>query len=170
MHLLMLLLLDVTPQAGAEKQLVLTITGEDLRGGIVSAVTWDGGILTVQGVFAGPTGELAAKYFVKPADRTTVRRARATRPCLPITLPTSSGATWRRRTTRSPSSMRSTRTASGSSTSPRAIQASSSSTGYSIPAALIRRATGSDGCAPLASQSFTFSASRSIVDGSVCGL
>src|SRR5688500_19996036 len=41
---------------------------------------------------------------------------------------------------------------------------------YSMPAALISRATGSEGCAPLASQSFTLSASRSIVDGSVCGL
>ena len=43
--------------------------------------------------------------------RTTVRNARATRPCRPITFPTSSSATWRRRTTTSPSSTRSTRTA-----------------------------------------------------------
>ena len=35
-----------------------------------------------------------------PPARTTLRSARAIRPCLPITLPTSSGATWRRSTTR----------------------------------------------------------------------
>jgi hypothetical protein len=39
-----------------------------------------------------------------------------------------------------------------------------------MPAALISFETASEGCAPLPSQSLTFSSSSSIVDGSVCGL
>jgi Tol biopolymer transport system component len=51
----------------AEKQLVLTITSEQLKGGVVSEILWDGGVLVLQGVFARPSGELAAQYFVQPA-------------------------------------------------------------------------------------------------------
>src|SRR5687768_8052951 len=51
----------------AEKQLVMTITSEQLKGGVVSEITWDGGTLVLQGVFAQPSGELTAKYFVQPA-------------------------------------------------------------------------------------------------------
>jgi hypothetical protein len=51
----------------AEKQLVVTITSEQLRGGVVSEITWDGGTLVMQGVFAKPSGELEAQYFVTPA-------------------------------------------------------------------------------------------------------
>src|SRR5439155_2931390 len=63
--------------------------------------------------------------WAEPA-RTTVRRARAIRPCRPITLPTSSGATWSRSTSSPSCSSVSTRTASGSSTSRRASSARSS--------------------------------------------
>src|SRR4029077_11395544 len=52
--------------------------------------------------------------------------ARASLPCLPITLPTSSGATCSRNTMLSSPAIVSTLTASGSSTSWRAIQTSSS--------------------------------------------
>src|SRR5262249_56421074 len=52
--------------------------------------------------------------------RTTVRRARTIRPPRPITLPTSSGATYRWRTSASSRSSLSTCTAPGSSTSSRA--------------------------------------------------
>src|SRR5512143_320812 len=55
-----------------------------------------------------------------------LRSARAMRPCLPMTLPTSSGATWRWKTIESSRSSVSTRTASGSSTSPRASHSRSS--------------------------------------------
>lgn len=48
----------------AEKQLVVTITSEQLKGGVVSEITWDGGTLVLQGVFAKPSGELDAQYFV----------------------------------------------------------------------------------------------------------
>lgn len=51
----------------AEKKLVLTITAEQLNGGVVSEITWDGGALVLQGAFAKPSGELGAKYFVQPA-------------------------------------------------------------------------------------------------------
>lgn len=51
----------------AEKQLVVTITSEQLKGGVVSEITWDGGALVLQGVFAQPSGEMAAQYFVQPA-------------------------------------------------------------------------------------------------------
>ena len=57
-----------------DKQLVVTITAEELRGGIVSEVTWDGGVLLLQGVFAELGGELKAQYFVKPADRITLEK------------------------------------------------------------------------------------------------
>jgi len=51
-----------------EKELVLTITGKQLKNGVVSEITWDGGTLVIQGVFADPAGKLAAQYFVKPAE------------------------------------------------------------------------------------------------------
>jgi Tol biopolymer transport system component len=51
----------------AEKQLVVTITSEQLKGGVVSEIAWDGGTLVLQGVFAKPSGELDAQYFVTPA-------------------------------------------------------------------------------------------------------
>ena len=52
----------------AEKQLVVTITSEQLKGGVVSELAWDGNMLVIQGVFAKPSGELDAQYFVKPAQ------------------------------------------------------------------------------------------------------
>lgn len=58
----------------AEKQLIVTITGKELRGGVVSELAWDGGTVVIQGVFAQPTGELAAQYFVKPATGTSLEK------------------------------------------------------------------------------------------------
>jgi hypothetical protein len=51
----------------AERRLIVTITSEQLKGGVVSEITWDGGTLVLQGVFARPSGELEAQYFVTPA-------------------------------------------------------------------------------------------------------
>ena len=62
----------------------------------------------------------------RPARSTSVRSARTIRPPRPITLPTSSGATWSTRTSAPSRSTLSTRTASGSSTSSQARYASSS--------------------------------------------
>ena len=42
----------------AEKELILSISGPDLRDGIISEITWDGGALLLQGVFADPEGAL----------------------------------------------------------------------------------------------------------------
>ena len=65
---IVLLLIGPTLSAQtAEKQLVMTITSEQLNGGLVSEITWDGGALVLQGAFAKPSGELSAKYFVQPA-------------------------------------------------------------------------------------------------------
>jgi hypothetical protein len=55
----------------AEKELIVTITAKELRGGVVSEIAWDGGTVVMQGVFAEPSNsQLSAQYFVKPEGRT----------------------------------------------------------------------------------------------------
>jgi hypothetical protein len=61
----------------AEKEVILTISGPELKGGILSEITWDGGTLLLQGVFAEPTGELKAQYFVVPKERTKLEHRTA---------------------------------------------------------------------------------------------
>ena len=63
-----LVLVDAPADQQTEKQVIATIAGPDLMGGIVSEITWDGGLLLIQGVFAKPGGELGAHYIVIPAD------------------------------------------------------------------------------------------------------
>ena len=70
---LLLLALSSAAQQ-ADKQLVATITGEELKGGLVSEITWDNGVLLLQGVFAEPSGELKAQYFLLPAERITIEK------------------------------------------------------------------------------------------------
>jgi hypothetical protein len=70
--ILLALTLAAPPQQ-PDKQLVATISAADLRSGIVSEITWDGGLLMLQGVFADPTGQLKAHYLVIPADRITLQ-------------------------------------------------------------------------------------------------
>jgi hypothetical protein len=55
-----------------EKQLVVTVTGPELRGGILSEITWDNGELLLQGVFAEPGGALKAQYYLVPAKKMTI--------------------------------------------------------------------------------------------------
>ena len=57
-----------------EKQLVVRITSEQIEGGILSEITWDGGVLMLQGVIAQPDGQLAARYFVVPAQGITLEK------------------------------------------------------------------------------------------------
>src|SRR5512144_1576226 len=57
-----------------EKQTVLTITSKQIEGGILSEITWDGGVLMLQGVIALPDGQLAARYFVVPAQGITLEK------------------------------------------------------------------------------------------------
>lgn len=71
---LLALAVPVTAHAQAEKQLVVTITSDQLKGGVVSEITWDGGTLVLQGVFARPSGELEAQYFVTPAKDINLQR------------------------------------------------------------------------------------------------
>jgi hypothetical protein len=59
-------------QEQPDKQLVVSITGPQLKGGIISEVTWDGGVLMMQGVFAEPGGGLKAHYLVTAADGITL--------------------------------------------------------------------------------------------------
>jgi hypothetical protein len=57
-----------------EKQTVLTITAQDIEGGLLSEITWDGGLLMLQGVIALPDGQLSARYFVVPAEGITLQK------------------------------------------------------------------------------------------------
>ncbi|HSC27887.1 MAG TPA: hypothetical protein VLD67_11465 [Vicinamibacterales bacterium] len=77
MLLVLLLLVSwaaLTAEQQPDKQLVATISGPELKGGIISEITWDGGLLMIQGVFAEAGGELKAHYFVLPADGMTIER------------------------------------------------------------------------------------------------
>jgi hypothetical protein len=69
-----LVVFDAPADQQAEKQVIATIAGPDLKGGIVSEITWDGGTLLIQGVFAKPGGELAAHYIVIPANGVNLER------------------------------------------------------------------------------------------------
>ena len=58
----------------AEKQRVLSITSEQISGGIVSELVWVDGVLIVQGAFVTPSGEIKPEYFVVPDDGTEIRK------------------------------------------------------------------------------------------------
>jgi hypothetical protein len=64
---------DASAQA-VEKLRLVSITSADLKGGIVTELTWVDGVLTVQGAFLAPSGEIKAEYFVVPAEGTELRR------------------------------------------------------------------------------------------------
>lgn len=68
--LLLTVALAATAQTQAEKELVVTISGPQLKGGVVSEITWDGNTLLLQGVFAEPGGALKTQYFVVPTENT----------------------------------------------------------------------------------------------------
>ena len=78
MPLLIICALTVTapaaPQAQAEKEIILTITAPELKGGVISEITWDGKALMLQGVFAEAGGELKAQYFIIPAESTRLEQ------------------------------------------------------------------------------------------------
>jgi hypothetical protein len=70
--LLFTVALAAAAQQQSEKELIVTISGPQLKGGVVSEITWDGGTLLLQGVFAEPGGELKTQYFVVPAESTKI--------------------------------------------------------------------------------------------------
>ena len=62
--------------AGAQapdKELVATLSGPPLRGGIVSGVAWAGGTVIIQTVALEADGTRAAHYFVVPGPRMQLR-------------------------------------------------------------------------------------------------
>ena len=61
----------------AEKRLIVTITAKELKGGVVSEITWDRGTVVLQGVFANPDGSLSAQYWVTPAENIALKQATA---------------------------------------------------------------------------------------------
>jgi hypothetical protein len=63
-----LLLPDASAAQSAEKQVIVTITSAQLKGGVVSEIAWDHGTIVLQGVFANPDGSLSTRYFVTPAE------------------------------------------------------------------------------------------------------
>ena len=62
-----------SPQRAVERDVVVSITEAELRGGVVTEITWDGGVLVLQGVFVAPGGELKADYLVVPAEGVELR-------------------------------------------------------------------------------------------------
>src|SRR5688572_30039837 len=58
----------------AEKRVIVTITANELKGGVVSEITWDAGTIVLQGVFANPDGSLAAQYWVTPAENISLQQ------------------------------------------------------------------------------------------------
>ena len=65
---------SAAPQAQAEKEIILTITAPELKGGVISEITWGGKALMLQGVFAEAGGELKAQYFIIPAESTRLEQ------------------------------------------------------------------------------------------------
>ena len=55
-----------------ERQHVLTITTQEIDGGVLSEITWDNGALLMQGAVANPDGTLSGRYVVVPAGKTTL--------------------------------------------------------------------------------------------------
>jgi hypothetical protein len=53
-------------QGGGDKELVATISGPILRGGIVAGLAWDGGTLIIQSAAMDANGALKADYFESP--------------------------------------------------------------------------------------------------------
>jgi hypothetical protein len=73
--LLSVLLLAALDQT-VERQHVLSITAQQIDGGILSEITWDHGALLLQGVVANPDGSLSGRYVVIPAKATTLEKRR----------------------------------------------------------------------------------------------
>jgi hypothetical protein len=61
----------------AERQVIVTITAAELKGGVVSEIAWDGGTIVLQGVFANPDGTLSPQYFVTPAENIALKQQTA---------------------------------------------------------------------------------------------
>lgn len=78
--LLGLLLLAQGDDRAVEKDVIVVVSGSDLRGGVISQVTWHAGEVLLQGAFARPDGTLAAQHLVTATGDTRVRRLDAPPP------------------------------------------------------------------------------------------
>src|SRR5262245_65415490 len=68
--------LSAVAKAGqaVERQHVVTITAQEIDGGVLSEITWDNGALLLQGAVANPDGSLSGRYVIVPAGSTTLAR------------------------------------------------------------------------------------------------
>ena len=64
----------VADAQSVEKQRVVSVASEQLRGGIVAELIWVAGELIVQGAFVDESGQIRADYYVLPAEGTAIRR------------------------------------------------------------------------------------------------
>ncbi len=64
-----------------DKELVATITGPAMAGGMITALAWDGGILIIQ-TAAIEEGTLTPRYFTVPGPRMEVQRLKSAPPGL----------------------------------------------------------------------------------------
>src|SRR5689334_23487769 len=62
------------PGQTIERQHVLTVTAQEIDGGVLSEITWDSGALLLQGAVANPDGSLSGRYILVPAGGTTLAR------------------------------------------------------------------------------------------------
>ena len=74
---LLVLVPSMASAQNAEKRVIVTITSAELKGGVLSEITWDGGTIVLQGVFANPDGSLSAQYWVTPADNISLTQQQA---------------------------------------------------------------------------------------------
>ena len=91
MRTLLLAMLVLGQGERVERDVLVVITGPDLRGGAVSQLLWHDDEVLIQGVFASEGG-LAPIYFVAPTRDTGLRRLTG--------LPDGSLAAWRRQSSR----------------------------------------------------------------------
>lgn len=77
MRILTLVLLLIAPAAAlaqnVEKRLVATLSSAQIKGGVVSEITWDGTTIVLQSVFAGPEGSLVPQYWSTPIEKTSLQ-------------------------------------------------------------------------------------------------
>src|SRR5262245_13807278 len=74
MPILLAAALAAAGDQAVEKQHVLTISAQEIDGGVLSEITWDNGALLLQGAVANPDGSLSGRYVLVPAGSTTLAR------------------------------------------------------------------------------------------------
>jgi hypothetical protein len=65
---------DAANAQSVEKQRLVTVASDQIKGGIVAELSWVAGELIVQGAFIDASGQIKAEYYVLPASGTAIRR------------------------------------------------------------------------------------------------